>query len=96
MYASGDFEISENDSTVVTGRIYIPTNVEKEMNDLRPHQSTERNETPPMKTHDIYKELRIRGYKYSGQFKGIMESDIRGKQLLITLLFDKKLFVKIT
>lgn len=41
-----------------------------------------------LKTADIYKELRLRGYDYSSAFQGILESSTDGGRALpLTLLF---------
>lgn len=67
---------------MVSGRIYIPEDIEKEQLDLPvPAQPTE-SELLPLRTPDIYKDLRLRGYDYSGIFRGIAESDNRGTLLL--------------
>lgn len=34
---------------------------------------------PKLKSGDIYKELRLRGYDYRGTFRGILESNGAGK-----------------
>lgn len=72
---SGDFEICESGSTVVTGKIYQPENVEKAVINL-PIPSDQKGATEPkLNKDDMYKELRLRGYNYSGVFQGLMSSD---------------------
>lgn len=67
---------------MVSGRIYVPEDIEKEQLDLPvPVQPTE-SELLPLRTLDIYKDLRLRGYDYAGIFRGIDESDNRGTLLL--------------
>ena len=67
---------------MVSGRIYVPEDIEKEQLDLpAPAQPTE-SELLPLRTPDIYKDLRLRGYDYGGIFRGIAESDNRGTLLL--------------
>jgi len=79
---SGNFELCEGGSVVVSGHIYVPEDIEKEQLDLPvPAQSTE-SELLPLRTPDIYKDLRLRGYDYGGIFRGIAESDNRGTLLL--------------
>jgi fatty acid synthase len=81
---SGNFELCEGGSVVVSGRIYVPEDIEKEQLDLpAPAQPTE-PELLPLRTPDIYKDLRLRGYDYGGIFRGIAESDNRGTLLVIS------------
>lgn len=78
---SGDFEICEGGSVAVSGKIYKPENVNKEILNLAEPKSS-KIDALPLAAGDIYKELRLRGYDYDGQFKGVAESDnegIRGK-----------------
>ncbi|XP_055919370.1 fatty acid synthase [Eupeodes corollae] len=71
---SGDFEICEGGTLTVSGKISV---AEKVSNEELPQQIQEAN-NPPMelKLNDVYKELRLRGYDYGGEFKGIVSSDI--------------------
>lgn len=63
---TGNFEIIEGDQAVVTGRIRYKSGREKQM---KVHQSDiEDNASLPLKTKDIYKELRLRGYNYRYYF----------------------------
>lgn len=41
------------------------------------------NESQEMTSKDIYKEFRLRGYHYSGLFRGIKSSSITGKEAMI-------------
>lgn len=62
---SGNFEIIEGDSLVVTGRIYsLGENAKSE--DLRRYNFSRQldSEDFKLKKKDIYKELRLRGYNY--------------------------------
>ncbi|XP_076761887.1 fatty acid synthase-like [Xylocopa sonorina] len=73
---SGKFEVSDNSTTVVTGRIREPTNITKEKipaNCLKQIQDDE-----ILTTKDIYKEFNLRSYQYSGIFRGIKSSSING------------------
>ena len=60
---SGKFEVTEGNSTVVTGVVHATSNPEQEMvpNDLL---FTDNDEKKHMTLRDIYKELRLRGYQY--------------------------------
>lgn len=74
---SGTFEVVESGAPVVTGRLYIPTDVDKEMIDMPPHpyelQDTDLN------SKDIYKELRLRGYNYKGLFRSLNRVNLDGE-----------------
>ncbi|KAJ8943746.1 hypothetical protein NQ318_011957 [Aromia moschata] len=74
---TGDFELCEGGSVVVSGRISVPENVSKEVLNL-PKPSPPENNLLPLNSGDIYKELGLRGYNYEGIFRGISESDNRG------------------
>nr|AGQ04168.1 CG3524 [Drosophila birchii] len=72
---SSCFEICEGSSLVASGKIQLMTgNVQQEQLQLPtlPGIAGSRR----LSTKDIYKELRLRGYDYSGVFQGILESDI--------------------
>lgn len=66
---SGTFEVVESGAPVVTGRLYVPNDINKEMINMPP-QPDEPNDTD-LHTRDIYKELRLRGYNYKGLFKSL-------------------------
>uniref|UniRef100_A0A336MX78 CSON007834 protein n=2 Tax=Culicoides sonorensis TaxID=179676 RepID=A0A336MX78_CULSO len=69
-YGTGRFEISESDATVVTGHI-------KELEKF--HEINVSNTPKPdsvvLKTSDFYKELKLRGYHYDGEFKSVLEAN---------------------
>lgn len=67
---TGSFEITENSTAVVTGKI---TEIEKmvPLTELPPLPETD---SPIMLERDFYKELRLRGYHYSGVFRSVMEA----------------------
>lgn len=71
---TGRFEITENSTAVVTGKI---TAVEKmaPLTDLGPLPNTD---FPIMQERDFYKELRLRGYHYSGAFRSVVEARADG------------------
>ncbi|XP_059050662.1 fatty acid synthase-like [Achroia grisella] len=75
---TGDFDVCEGSSVVVTGKVR-----------LAKEPSADRLQTPffatadepnllSLDTNDIYKEFRLRGYNYSGVFRSILSSDPRG------------------
>lgn len=74
---SGNFELCENGSLAVSGKISIPENIEKEFlpyDDL-PMNVGKTKDDLELLTLDVYKELRLRGYDYTGIFRGIKKSD---------------------
>ncbi|XP_030748833.1 fatty acid synthase-like isoform X2 [Sitophilus oryzae] len=81
---SGKFEVAEGNATVVTGRIRLAVDDQDEVTPL-PHPVGVPNSTVPYMTRkDVYKELRLRGYNYSGKFKGIQSCDISGQVATIS------------
>ncbi|XP_063931279.1 fatty acid synthase [Zophobas morio] len=75
---TGDFELCESGSVAVSGRIYVPEDVSKEVLNLPKSSVQVAKELLPLNSQDIYKELRLRGYDYEGIFRGILQSDNRG------------------
>ncbi|XP_071640962.1 fatty acid synthase-like isoform X2 [Temnothorax longispinosus] len=75
----GKFEITERDSVLVTGTVHEISNPEQEMirTDLLPEIN---DEEEYMTARDIYKELRLRGYQYSGWFRGLHSASISGNK----------------
>ncbi|XP_062589750.1 fatty acid synthase-like [Saccostrea cucullata] len=73
MPTTGDFEISESGSLSVSGKIK-----ETESPEAENPASTKR---PAMQLSgaDVYKELRLRGYDYVSDFRGISAAEINGK-----------------
>ncbi|XP_025994131.1 fatty acid synthase isoform X2 [Solenopsis invicta] len=71
----GKFEITEGNNIVVTGTVYETSNPEQEINpiDKLPQNNDEEEH---MTARDIYKELKLRGYQYSGLFRGLHSSSI--------------------
>ncbi|XP_044734384.1 fatty acid synthase-like [Chrysoperla carnea] len=76
---TGNFEILESDSVVVTGRLKRLPHNSKELLKL-PEVKPIVNDTDklPLNSRDIYKELRLRGYNYQNEFKGIISTDNSG------------------
>lgn len=62
---SGNFEVIEGGVCVVTGRVYVPEDVTKEITPLPIVPATE--EFLPLTEKDVYKELKLRGYQYRYQ-----------------------------
>ena len=82
----GKFEFENEGDTVVSGNIKeltgkLPTveDVELALSSLEPSQYI------PLSMNDIYKEFRLRGYNYTGLFKGIHKIDNEGMYRIIRL-----------
>jgi len=73
----------EGGSAVVTGTVRVPTDITKEKV-LYSFLREDNNEEEVMKTKDIYKELKLRGYQYSGVFRGLKSASSMGRQGHIT------------
>lgn len=66
MAESGEFEVRESDSIVVTGFIKIQTTDEQmQLPELKSY------EVDQLSSADIYQDLTCKGYKYSKSFQGI-------------------------
>lgn len=74
---SGNFEIIEGGSIAVSGRIYEPEDVCKEMMELPKPFVEKEKDLLPLSEADVYKDLRLRGYDYTGVFRGIHEAENR-------------------
>lgn len=77
--SSGLFELSEGGSVAVSGKVRLAEEPDKEVLSLAaPKPNAEKEKLLPLNTNDVYKELRLRGYDYSGLFQGIVSADNRG------------------
>nr|CAI5861058.1 unnamed protein product [Callosobruchus analis] len=68
---SGQFEVVEGDVPVVTGRIKLLDDYTKQSDDVDVFQLNN-----PLKTKDIYKELRLRGYNYTKGFRAMQDCNV--------------------
>ncbi|XP_070148748.1 fatty acid synthase-like [Polyergus mexicanus] len=75
---SNKFEIIEGGYSVVTGTVRIPVNIEDEKIDTTFIDRND-NDKEEMNIKDIYKELKLRGYHYTGEFRGLKSASITGK-----------------
>ncbi|KAK3090166.1 hypothetical protein FSP39_009679 [Pinctada imbricata] len=75
MQSSGEFEICESGSLVVSGKIQS-TNGKQAYHEEA--TSSTPDKTFKLTSSDVYKELRLRGYDYVSDFRGIHASDIDG------------------
>lgn len=62
----------------MTGKIRVPESIEKEQLNLPAPAAAKEPELLELKTADVYKDLRLRGYDYSGLFQGVLSADNRG------------------
>ncbi|XP_034937434.1 fatty acid synthase [Chelonus insularis] len=74
---TGNFEICESGSPAVTGKIHASEDIEKDQLNLPLPVTKQEPELLNLNTADIYKDLRLRGYDYSGIFQGIKSADNR-------------------
>lgn len=65
---TGHFEIVEGSSAIVTGRIKV---LEEPLSDMSKPPA---NDLPILESKDFYKELRLRGYHYSGEFRSVVRA----------------------
>lgn len=63
----------------VSGRVRVPEEVGKEQLSLPPPSLSEEGGWHELQKADIYKDLRLRGYDYVGDFRGIKQADNHGK-----------------
>ncbi|XP_060080138.1 fatty acid synthase-like [Ylistrum balloti] len=77
METTGEFEISENGTLTVSGRVTML----EETNQVKENASRDLKMAGPVLTSsDVYKELRLRGYDYGPDFRGILQTDISGTE----------------
>lgn len=69
---TGNFEVCENGSVKVTGKIRVSEKIDKEQTKLPIPVVLQKYE---LQKNDIYKDLNLKGYEYEGDFKGIIRSD---------------------
>lgn len=74
---SGNFEIYEGGSVVVTGNIKTSRDISSEFVEVA-EPSTPSNDYLPLTKDDMYKECHLRRYTYTGYFQGITEADVYG------------------
>ncbi|XP_037134459.1 fatty acid synthase [Syngnathus acus] len=81
MPATNKFEVSENGNLAVSGKVSVLEDAALDSFHSQLNQEASKdNKDPKLKllTHDIYKELRLRGYDYAKTFQGILESNNSG------------------
>ncbi|KAF3691435.1 Fatty acid synthase [Channa argus] len=81
MPTTNKFEVSENGNLAVSGKVSILEDAALDsFHSQMKQQAKDDDGDPKMKltAHDIYKELRLRGYDYGKTFQGILESNNKG------------------
>lgn len=78
---SGNFEITESGQIVVTGRVYIPDDVDSEMISIPETTQLSDDETVILNTDDIYKEFSLRGYNYRNLFRQLTSINREGNKI---------------
>ncbi|XP_046964244.1 fatty acid synthase-like [Vanessa cardui] len=76
--ASGHFEIVESGTSIVTGCIYAKKYIGQDYRMLPVEPESTRFNVKHLLRKDFYKELRLRGYKYSGLFQGVIGCNVDG------------------
>jgi fatty acid synthase len=79
---SGNFEVFEGGATVVSGTVRVPENVSHETASLEFIEPQSTEDLLELSSQDIYKELRLRGYNYQGDFCGLVSLDSCGECLV--------------
>lgn len=81
---TGVFELFEGENVIVTGRVAVHESIAKlEQLKMLVHQHltqlTERKRIVDMlEQEEIYRELRMRGYEYNGEFQPLIRADLEG------------------
>ncbi|XP_066906939.1 fatty acid synthase [Halyomorpha halys] len=75
--ASGNFEIWEGGAAIVSGRVYVCEDISNYMVPLDVPITSDKEMV--LSSKDIYKELRLRGYNYSGLFRSITGLSLKDK-----------------
>ncbi|XP_024117302.1 fatty acid synthase [Oryzias melastigma] len=78
MPATNSFEVSENGNLAVSGKVSVLEDAALDSFRQQMNAGTANPMKMKLKTADIYKELRLRGYDYSSAFQGILESSTDG------------------
>ncbi|XP_032285376.1 fatty acid synthase [Phoca vitulina] len=77
--ASRTFEVSENGTLIVSGKVYQWEEPDPKLFDSQEGPDpTDPTAAFHLSQGDVYKELRLRGYDYGPYFQGILEADLGG------------------
>ncbi|XP_063987869.1 fatty acid synthase-like [Diachasmimorpha longicaudata] len=75
---TGRFEIIEDDVAVVTGVVRHIDDPQIEQIQLPPSEKNNPIQAEELNTRDVYKELGLRGYQYSGLFRAVQSATLDG------------------
>ncbi|CAF3688455.1 unnamed protein product [Adineta steineri] len=73
---NGTFEIIENNTIIVTGKISLSEQLT--MQKFHKHDEINSKDNNYLQTNEIYRDFNLRGYEYSGFFRGIKQINIDG------------------
>jgi fatty acid synthase len=76
---TGNFEVFEGGAAVVSGTVRLPENISNETASLEFFKPQTSDNLLELSSRDIYKELRLRGYNYQGDFCGLVSLDNCGE-----------------
>jgi fatty acid synthase len=79
---SGNFEVFEGGAAVVSGTVRVPDDVSQETASLEFFEPQTSDDLLKLSSQDIYKELRLRGYNFQGDFCGLVSLDNYGECLI--------------
>lgn len=79
---SGNFEIFEGGTVVADGKIRTTKNISTEFKNSKEKQLP-KTHSLPLSREDLYKECYLRRYMYTGDFQGVIQTDIEGRHGLI-------------
>ncbi len=74
MAGSGEFEVCENGTQVVTGYVCAPNEPSSRVPVLASQTASTDPQLIQLMGNDVYKELRLRGYEYGPTFQGILSA----------------------
>ena len=82
---TGNFEVVEGGAAVVSGTVQIPENVSNVRSSMEFCEPQSSDYLLELSSQDIYKELRLRGYNYHGDFCGLVSLDTSGECLISSM-----------
>jgi fatty acid synthase len=84
---TGNFEVVEGGAAVVSGTVQVPDDVSNERTSLEFSEPQTGDDLLELSSQDIYKELRLRGYNYNGDFCGLVSFNTSGECLVRNRFF---------
>jgi hypothetical protein len=91
--ASGKFEVTEDNVSVVSGLVRVPGNVSHEIVSLEPPKPIVNDELLELTSRDIYKNLRLCGYEYQGLFCNLVYADNHGGYCCVLFYRSRLYFI---